>query len=422
MMSGKVVSLDGHLDANCRTKYASTYLLNILHDIEEFFYDEQSELPMTKLILPSVCQPFDVDIAQNLVHEKKDKRNFRSHITSYKADIKVFNSVVWGSSTSCSWPSDSKFPSTMDTIPELLISFAEIHFTSAATVTAMSQLDLGRLAVWLSWHPSLFRAVKCDDALSAADSNNGYMRQWCWHLHKENVVTGLLNVLSSQKHDPKCLSIAVACLSFLIEQHSAAESVLTDANISQLLRLGLSKAVYPTVDSISVLSGSGTGTDPNILPPYWEIIFCRMGVRRLLLIPQVLGSESAVNETFTFVSKWWERLKVLNNNKLLSLCLLCSFILNDLHVIYASISLCNSILISFVIWYILRKLCSHRHDWLFDSYDDDKMTHIVFCTSYSSQNCSTTKITLPSYILYSKILFHFTWLYLVYMYLLSVIT
>lgn len=311
-MSGKAALLDSHFDANCPTKYASTYLLNILHDIEDFFSDEQSELPTTKLILPSVCQPFDVDIAQNLVHEKKDNLNFRSCVTSYKTDIKVFNSVVWGSSTSCGWPRKDNIPSTMDAISEQLISFAEIHFSSAASVTAMNQLDLGRLAVWLSWHPSLFRAVKCDDALDAADNNNGdmnrEMRQWCWHVHKENVVTGLLNVLSSQKHDPKCLSIAVACLSFLIEQHSASESVLTDANISQLLRLGLSKAVYPTVDGISGLSG----TDPNILPPYWEIIFCRMGVRRLLLIPQVLGSESAVNETFTFVSKWWERLKVLN--------------------------------------------------------------------------------------------------------------
>lgn len=137
--------------------------------------------------------------------------------------------------------------------------------------------------------------------------------------------------LSSQKHDPKCLSIAVACLSFLIEQHSASESVLTDANISQLLRLGLSKAVYPTVDGISGLSG----TDPNILPPYWEIIFCRMGVRRLLLIPQVLGSESAVNETFTFVSKWWERLKVLSNlNIRYQISNISHQILNAKHLIY----------------------------------------------------------------------------------------
>lgn len=330
-MPAKVISLDSHPDVNYQTKYASSYLLNILHDIEEFFSDEHSELPTTKLILPSVSQPFDVDIAQNLVHEKKDNMNFRSCVTSQKADIKVFNSVVWGSSTSCSWPSELGSPVVTDAISEQLISFAEIHFSSAATVTAMSQLDLGRFAVWLSWHPSLFRAVKCDDALGAAYAANGDMRQWCWHLHKENVVTGLLNVLSSQKHDPKCLSIAVACLSFLIEQHSASESVLTDANISQLLRLGLSKAVYPTVDGISGLSG----TDPNILPPYWEIIFCRMGVRRLLLIPQVLGSESAVNETFTFVSKWWERLKVLSNlNIRYQISNISHQILNVKHLIY----------------------------------------------------------------------------------------
>ena len=303
-MAEKAILLDRHFDDTSRVKYASTYLLNILSDVEGFLSDEGSELPTAKLILPAVGQPFDVDVAQNLVHERKEKANTRPCIANHTADIKVFNSVVWGSCTSSSWSCETNLPSALDAISDQLISFAEIHFLSAATVTAMNQLDLGRLAVWLSWHPSLFCALKYDDTEGAAETENRDMRQWSWHMHKENVVTGLLNVLSSQRHDPKCLSIAVACLSFLIEQHSASESVLTDANISQLLRLGLSKAVYPTVDNIS------EGLDLDILPAHWETIFCRIGVRRLLLIPQVLGSESAVNETFTFVSKWWERLKV----------------------------------------------------------------------------------------------------------------
>jgi hypothetical protein len=88
-------------------------------------------------------------------------------------------------------------------------------------------------------------------------------------------------------------------------------SVLTDANISQLLRLSLSKAVYPTVDIAPVPMKGLKGGEKAVLTPFlpqipillpqWEMAFSRIGLRRLLCIPEVLSSDSAVNEVHTYI-------------------------------------------------------------------------------------------------------------------------
>ena len=253
-------------------------------------------------IIPSVCHPFDVDIAQSICYETNSSSMGRDETLSMITDIDSFHDIAW----SCSQSEKKSGSINISDMKQRVISFADSHFQSAATVAAMSQLELGCLALWLSWYPFFF-GEKDSNLSDVAFEQNHVHDEWHWNQYKDNVVTGLLNVLGSQKHDPKCLSIAVSCLSFLVEQHSSSDSVLTDANISQLLRLGLSKAVYPTIDPTK----SKGPCPPVVLAPPWEITFCRIGVRRLLQISQVLDSESAVNETFTFVSKWWERLKVI---------------------------------------------------------------------------------------------------------------
>ena len=302
------------------------YLQNLQKEVEHFLIDEvKGSHGKNNLLIPCVCHPFDSDIAQNIFFEtcSQNTATAASEIHSATTDNELFNDVVWGSSSSCCNQPGNRSGGTLRNITEQLIRFADIHFQSPATVTAMSQLDLGCLAVWLSWYPYLFSDEECSRSGSmmpsvsdryAGDGNDDKdtnthtsTHQWEWHQYRDNVVTGLLNVLGSQKHDPKCLSIAVSCLSFLIEQHTASDSVLTDANISQLLRLGLSKAVYPTIDP----PGTTTRERSHVLAPQWEIAFSRTGLRRLLHIPQVLLSESAVNETFTFVSKWLSRLQVM---------------------------------------------------------------------------------------------------------------
>lgn len=285
----------------------STYLRDIIVDVESILNSCCTESTRGVCnIVPAVCQPFDVDIAQNLFCGTHHTFNTTFQTTDHE-NSDTFNDIVWGSCCSYGWAKAERQHQDLVIVSEQLVRFANDHFQSSASVTAMSQLDLGCLALWLSWYPAFFLPREISESYTA---DSGGEIRWRWSTYKDNVVTGLLNVLGSQKHDPKCLSIAVACLSFVIQQHNASDSVLTDANISQLLRLGLSKAVYPTLDS----SSSESNPNPSVVPAHWELLFCRIGIRRLLLIQQVLNSEGAVNETFTFVSKWWDRLKVSVNS------------------------------------------------------------------------------------------------------------
>jgi hypothetical protein len=306
-MSRKVVTFESHSSKMSQNITTSTYLRDILMDVESIFNSCCTPAARSVCnIVPAVCQPFDVDIAQNLFCGTHHTFNTTFQTTDHESSD-TFNDIVWGCCCSYGWAKAEKKHQDLEIISEQLVRFANDHFQSSASVTAMSQLDLGCLALWLSWYPTFF--LPCEISESYTADTGGEIR-WRWSTYKDNVVTGLLNVLGSQKHDPKCLSIAVACLSFVIQQHNASDSVLTDANISQLLRLGLSKAVYPTLDSSPLVLNS----NPSVVPAHWELLFCRIGIRRLLLIQQVLNSEGAVNETFTFVSKWWDRLKVSSNS------------------------------------------------------------------------------------------------------------
>ena len=300
------LSLTRIQDLNDFDQTNSAYMNNIDKEVKGILTLHGIRFPKKCVhIIPSVCHHFDVDIAQSVSYNTDSGDTIgRDASLSTIIDIDAFHGVVW----SCSQSRGAGSSVNVIYIKRQIISFADSHFQSATTVSAMSQLELGCLASWLSWYPTFFMEEDNVGSLFATGDNieKEGDDEWHWNQYKDNVVCGLLNVLGSQKHDPKCLSIAVACLSFIIEQHTSSDSVLTDANISQLLRLGLSKAVYPTIDP---QTAEGL---PAVLAPHWEITFCRIGVRRLLLIPQVLGSESAVNETFTFVSKWWERLKVIS--------------------------------------------------------------------------------------------------------------
>lgn len=62
----------------------------------------------------------------------------------------------------------------------------------------------------------------------------------------DTAVNGLLAALSDKRRGPRELGMAVACLSFAVQHHSLATRVLTASNSAQLVKLLLSKCVYPT--------------------------------------------------------------------------------------------------------------------------------------------------------------------------------
>jgi hypothetical protein len=291
-----------------KNKEMSPYLRDLIREVECHITHTNHELSnLYDLILPASCSPFDVDIAQKLMTTNCSSYPRKEFLLSSDASpVEFFKNLVWDSTlgwqhfkhSSSSSSSMSSDDCQRIRIAGQLSRFADIHFQSAEKVTAMNELDLGCLALWLSWYPSFFSDDKEIDIINndndnANSRNNGIVNDtdkdtnlntWHWNQYKDLVVSGLLNVLFSRTHDPKCLSIAVACLSFLVEQHSASDSVLTDTNISQLLRLCLSKAIYPTIEPAT------TPFQTAMLVPQWEITFCRIGLRRMLSIPK--GTES----------------------------------------------------------------------------------------------------------------------------------
>jgi hypothetical protein len=208
-------------------RHLSLYLKDLIKGVQQ--YNDQGftndKDGSYRLILPSVCSPFDVDIAQMLM-SGGEKNDYHSSLNLSSAEY--FNNVVWescggiskshGSSSSSGTckRSDDGSKNMLDQ----LVRFADSHFQTPATVTAMTQLNLGCLAIWLSWYPSLF--INGEDGIQTFN-NNIIESEWHWERYKDTVVSGLLEVLNSRTHDPKCLSIAVACLSFLVEQYSQSE-------------------------------------------------------------------------------------------------------------------------------------------------------------------------------------------------------
>jgi len=103
-------------------------------------------------------------------------------------------------------------------------------------------------------------------------------------------VAGLLSLLTEHK-DNAMLASSIACLAFIVERHSSVASILTLPNISQLIKLCLSRAIYPT------------GTE-------LEAAVARLALSRLMQIDLVQQSASAAKELTDFVGKWWQRLRV----------------------------------------------------------------------------------------------------------------
>ena len=99
-----------------------------------------------------------------------------------------------------------------------------------------------------------------------------------------------------------CLPAVVGCLSLVLKGNELENVVLSEKNIIQLMRLCLSRAVYPNT------------ADSNPLPfaAYQEICVCRIGLRGLLATSTVAQSIGAQTEINTFITKW------CNKNLLLS--------------------------------------------------------------------------------------------------------
>jgi len=229
----------------------------------------------------------------------------------------------------------------------LFSAFVDKHCKTSAAVAALGVTELASLALVLSHGATPEPASRGGNTFFQSLAGNLFEAQV-----RENLVSGLLVILNSSSQPAAAatqpsqaapsssssssssggcnvdvnalrISLAVASLAHVLEGHAMASSLLTGANISQLLRLAVSKAVYPSNVAVAALGvGGGGGSGHGGASSYsnnsialhgmsqlWEVAFCRTALRRLLQVPAVAASDAAVDEGFTFVSKWWGRLQ-----------------------------------------------------------------------------------------------------------------
>ena len=118
-----------------------------------------------------------------------------------------------------------------------------------------------------------------------------------------NIISNILVMLTNKK-EASNLALDVALLSYLLESHPSCSNILSESNISQLIKLCLAKALYPS-DNPTLLD-SGSNLQKYTAPI--EIGSSLLGLKRLLEIPHVLSSVVADKEIELFVKKWWNRL------------------------------------------------------------------------------------------------------------------
>ena len=104
----------------------------------------------------------------------------------------------------------------------------------------------------------------------------------------------------SDTHQGARLSLTVSALALMLETESPVLAL--ESNTLQMLRLFLSRGVYPTETTASRCPDSGCPT------PTQEAKLCRLGLTRLLSLSPVDRSELVRTEIISFLRKWWHRL------------------------------------------------------------------------------------------------------------------
>lgn len=274
----------------------SKYQTIIVEDINKLCFNINADIDSKIRLFPSITNNYDLFVAERSIYLRNLLLssslsslviNKDAHMLYTVDDIQsdLFTRLQW----------DRLSQANTTNLNEFLKTFASLHFMSKESVSQMNFIELSLLASWLSWiannNTTIYEKSSSNNTTTNTTTILLFKEKW-----SDKVVPGLLDILNISTKDPKCLAITVSCLSFLIYGHVIADVVLTDTNISQLLQLTLSKAVYPSTASS--------------LAPEWEVSISRIGLRGLLKIPDVNSKDVTVNEAKSFIYKWWTRLEV----------------------------------------------------------------------------------------------------------------
>ena len=236
----------------------SSFTMDVENAIHAYLSSPGIEHFRNSTLVPSLCCPYDLYIVSRISVDAPALHSSLSLPIDYYVVLSQLNDREQIS---------IEFESFLASLPPF---FSDIHVSS-----------LLQLLAFLSFASSdVVKILKAKNLLS-------------------NLVGCVLNMLTDKKSTTK-LAPAIAILAHIVEhEDSSCNDILNDANISQLLKLCLTRALYPTL-----------GEDENGLRNEMEICSCRIALKRLLEIPFVQKSPATKKEVESFIRKWWQRLRI----------------------------------------------------------------------------------------------------------------
>ena len=226
--------------------------------IMEYIREPTLEKFRNTTIIPSVCCPYASYIVSRLTLEVSFAESPLSHPSDYFVRISQIENTELLS---------SEF--------EQFLAIVDSPFHDMHVITLL------QLVAFISFAPEVVISILSEKGMLS------------------NLLESVLNVLTEKRSSVK-LAPAIAILAHIVEQEdNSRDKILSETNLSQLLKLCLTRALYPTLHE-----------EEDNLHNELEICSCRIALRRLLLIPSVQASSSAQDEIQSFIQKWWQRLHI----------------------------------------------------------------------------------------------------------------
>ena len=238
----------GHLHQYCHHQH-HRYFIDTLDAVKSYLEGSRSKcFDSSGGLIPFDCNWYDMFLTRRLGLEKISGSSELVNVENTEYPIEFFASLAQSETSSCSIYVTEKFEKVLLSLPEDL--------------SKLSAANLLILLSFFSFFPDTVDMLKSKNML-------------------QNLVGSILAMLTEKK-DCARLTVAIAILSHVVEHHSSMSGILSESNISQLLKLCTTRALYPTAEP------SNSGSAKQMLRSEFEIAASRLVNCRVFSCPLCL--------------------------------------------------------------------------------------------------------------------------------------
>ena len=240
----------GHLNQYCHHQH-HRYFIDTLDAVKSYLGGSRSKcFDSSGGLVPFDCNWYDMFLTKRLGLEKTSGSSELVNVEYTEYPIEFFASLAQSENSSCSIDVTEKFEKVLLSLPENL--------------SKLSAANLLILLSFFSFFPDTVDMLKSKNIL-------------------QNLVGSILAMLTEKK-DCARLTVAIAILGHVVEHHSSMSGILSESNISQLLKLCTTRALYPTAEP------NNLGSAKHMLRSEFEIAASRLVSSHVFSCPLCLPS------------------------------------------------------------------------------------------------------------------------------------